>query len=73
MWVIISEIYPLRARSKAMAVATMFNWIFLISILALLYTIWKVPETKNRSLDEIEMEVLGTEPPEGPEEQRQAA
>ena len=25
-WVMISEIYPLRSRAKAMAVATMFNW-----------------------------------------------
>ncbi|MGH2836475.1 MAG: sugar porter family MFS transporter, partial [Solirubrobacteraceae bacterium] len=27
-WVMIAEIFPLRARAKAMAVCTMFNWLF---------------------------------------------
>jgi sugar porter (SP) family MFS transporter len=100
LWVMISEIYPLRARSKAMAIATMCNWTFnfLVSyfyltmikpgvfgnggttvffagfcLLAVAFTIWKVPETKNRSLEEIERQVTGAgETPEGPA-QRQAA
>lgn len=85
-WLLISELFPLRVRSKAMAVSTMANWIlnFLVSyfyltmiepgvfgkagtnwffagfaLVALAFTIWKVPETKNRSLEEIEVEVSG--------------
>ncbi|HVT21700.1 MAG TPA: sugar porter family MFS transporter [Mycobacteriales bacterium] len=83
-WLMISEIYPLHLRSKAMAIATAFNWgaNFIVSyyflqmvdaigrdatfwvygglgILAFAYFWVKVPETKNRSLEEIEREVGG--------------
>lgn len=84
MWLLLAELFPLKVRSKAMAISTMSNWIFnfLVSyfylsmskpavfgragtdwffaafaVITLLFTIWKVPETKNRSLEEIEVEV----------------
>jgi hypothetical protein len=80
----IAEIFPLRARAKAMAVCTMFNWLFnffvsywfldlvnaigqpetfwlygAFGLLAIMFFAWKVPETKNRSLEQIEREVRG--------------
>lgn len=85
-WLLISEIYPLGVRSKAMSVATVVNWAanFLVSyfflqlvsgigrpgtfwvyagfgILAFAYFIWRLPETRNRSLEDIERD-LGADP-----------
>lgn len=82
-WLMISEIYPVGVRSKAMSVGTMFNWganllvaatflslIALIStqgtffvfgglgIVALLFFTWKVPETKDKSLEQIQGELV---------------
>ena len=87
-WVMIAEIYPLRSRAKAMAVATMFNWTFnfLISYFFLQLTLsigragtfwlyagfgiaalaffWRwLPETKGRSLEQIERQIHGGEHP----------
>lgn len=83
-WLMISEIYPLRIRPKAMAVATVFNWgfNFLVSyyflsltnaigrdftfwmyaglgVCALAFFFTKVPETKNRTLEQIEADIRG--------------
>ena len=83
-WVLIAEIFPLRARAKAMAVCTMANWAlnFFVSyffldavkalgesgtffmyagfgVLAVVFFVSRVPETKNRSLEQIEREVHG--------------
>lgn len=87
-WVMIAEIYPLRSRAKAMALATMFNWTFnfLISYFFLQLTLsigkagtfwlyagfgvaaiaffWRwLPETKGRTLEQIERQVHGEESP----------
>nr|WP_274636280.1 sugar porter family MFS transporter [Microbacterium bovistercoris] len=84
-WLMISEIYPTGIRSKAMSVATVFNWaanfivagtfltlISLISrqgtffvfgglgVLAFLFFVWKVPETKDKSLEQIQDELVGS-------------
>lgn len=84
-WLMISEIYPVGVRSRAMAVATVANWSanFLVSyfflqlvdvigksgtfylyaglgVAALVYFTVRVPETKDRSLEEIQQE-LGAE------------
>jgi len=78
-WLILSEIYPLRIRGRAMSVGTAANWSFnlivalsfltltqimgkpatfwlygIISIGAWFFTFFLVPETKGRSLEEIE-------------------
>jgi len=85
-WLMISEIYPLQFRSKAMAIATMFNWganfivsfyflqmtqaigrgetfwvYALMGILAMIFFWYKVPETKGKSLEEIEHDIGGEE------------
>lgn len=83
-WVMIAEIFPLRARAKAMAACTMFNWLFnfivsywflnlvkaigrpetfwlyaLFGVGAIVFFAWRVPETKSRSLEQIEREIRG--------------
>ncbi|MDQ6884960.1 MAG: sugar porter family MFS transporter [Candidatus Dormibacteraeota bacterium] len=83
-WLLIAEIYPLRIRASAMAVATFFNWAFnfgvsytfltlihyvtragafwfyaFLGICALVF-FWRfVPETKDRSLEQIEKAITG--------------
>ena len=78
-WLILSEIYPLRIRGRAMSVGTVANWganlivalsfltltqilgkpatfwlYGIVSIAAWLFAFFLVPETKGRSLEEIE-------------------
>jgi sugar porter (SP) family MFS transporter len=78
-WVVLSEIYPLKVRGKAMTVAAFGNWLFnylvsltfldfieklrpqgtfllyaLISALAFWFVYRFIPETKGKSLEEIE-------------------
>ncbi len=84
-WLIISEIYPLGVRSRAMSVATIANWAanFVVSyfflqltgligkpgtfwlyagfgVVAVIYFALKLPETKGKSLEEIETELRGS-------------
>jgi sugar porter (SP) family MFS transporter len=75
-WLMISEIYPTGIRSKAMSLATVLNWAanFLVagtflSLIALIsrqgtFFVWKVPETKDKSLEQLQGELLndGSEP-----------
>lgn len=81
-WLMISEIFPLRVRSAAMATSTVANWAsnFLVStffltltgaitkegtfwlygafgVAALVFFVVKLPETKDRSLEEISEDV----------------
>lgn len=83
-WLMISEIFPQRLRSKSMSVTTIVNWlsnfavsatfltlagaitrqgIFLVyaamAVAAVAFFAWRVPETKGRSLEEIQREVAG--------------
>jgi sugar porter (SP) family MFS transporter len=85
-WLMISEIFPVAQRSRAMAVCTIFNWganflvaqtflsltgaitrqgvFFLYAAFALLSIafFWiKVPETKGRSLEQIQDDLVGTD------------
>ncbi len=78
-WVVLSEIYPLKVRGKAMTIAAFGNWVFnylvsltfldfiekmgpqgtflmyaLISAIAFWFISRYVPETKGKSLEEIE-------------------
>lgn len=82
-WLMISEIYPVGIRSKAMSLSTVLNWaanfvvagtfltlislvtrqgaffIFgFIGILAIAFFAWKVPETKDKSLEQIQNELV---------------
>lgn len=78
-WLMISEIYPLKIRGRAMSTATVVNWAMnllvaitflsliqllgtsgtfwlyaVVSILAVVFVYLRVPETKGKSLEEIE-------------------
>ncbi len=78
-WLMIAEIYPLKLRSRAMAVATMFNWgsnllvaltflsllralgrpatfwlYALVGVIAWVFVLRNVPETKGKTLEQIE-------------------
>ena len=84
-WLMISEVYPVGIRSRAMSVATVANWVanFFVSyfflqlvsavgrpgtfwiyaglgVLAFAFFAWRLPETKDRSLEEIQQEVGAT-------------
>lgn len=78
-WLLMSEVFPLRARGIASSISTLFNWSVAftvtktfvnfqnaftppgtywvyagVSFLAFLFVVLRVPETKGKSLEEIE-------------------
>jgi len=78
-WLMIAEIYPLKIRSRAMGIATMFNWgsnllvaltflsllralgrpatfwlYALVGVVAWVFVLRMVPETKGKTLEQIE-------------------
>ena len=82
-WVVLSEIYPLKVRGKAMTIAAFGNWVFnylvsltfleligklrpegvfllyaLISAVAFWFVYRFIPETKGKSLEEIERQLI---------------
>jgi sugar porter (SP) family MFS transporter len=88
-WLMISEIFPLKMRPKAMAAATVANWLFnfiisywfldlthaitiegtfwlygAFAVLAVVFFAFKVPETRGRSLEEIERDIRGESAPQ---------
>jgi MFS transporter, SP family, galactose:H+ symporter len=90
-WLILSEIYPLRIRGRAMSIGTAANWIVnlivalsfltltqvlgrpatfwlygVVSIGAWLFAFFLVPETKGKSLEEIEARWRPTKNPSNP-------
>jgi sugar porter (SP) family MFS transporter len=83
-WLLISEIYPLNVRSKAMSVATVANWganlivavtflsivqalgrpgafwlYAILTVASVIFTYKLVPETKDRTLEQIQAEMKG--------------
>ena len=90
-WLMLSEIYPLRIRGRAMSIGTAANWVtnlvvavsFLtltqrlgkpatfwlygvVSVAAWIFAFFLVPETKGKSLEEIEEQWRPTEHPSAP-------
>lgn len=92
-WLMISEIFPLQLRSKAMSIATVANWLSnflvaatfltlieaisptgtfvlygLIAVVAVSFFWRRIPETRARSLEDIEADLTGRrsqQPPAG--------
>jgi sugar porter (SP) family MFS transporter len=87
-WLMISEVFPQRLRSRAMSVTTIANWLANFAVSATFLTLagaitqqgifvlyaamaaaavaffaWWVPETKGRSLEEIQRDVGGHDEP----------